>query len=179
MVSLRCKMLVAEELKKIGFNNATVGLGEAEINEPISAGHYNEISQALGKSGFELLEDKKSILVHKIKNVIIEVVHYSEEPLRHTFSVYLSTRLDYDYVYLSNLFSEHFGVTIEKFYIHHKIERAKELLRYDELTLTEIAFKLDYCSVAHLSNQFKKITGLSPTNFKKRKDKARTLLEDI
>jgi YesN/AraC family two-component response regulator len=179
MVSLRCKMVVTEELKKIGFHSATVGLGEAEINEEISAQHYNQIRQALERSGFELLEDRKSILIQKIKNVIIDIVHYSEEPLVHNLSVYLSARLDYDYIYLSNLFSEQTGVTIEKFYIHHKIERVKELLTYEELTLTEIALKLHYCSVAHLSNQFKKVTGLSPTGFKKRKDKTRSFLEDI
>ena len=179
MVSLRCKMVVTEELKKIGFQNATVSLGEAEINGDISAWQYNQIRQALEKSGFELLEDKKSILVQKIKNTIIDIVHYSEEPLIQNLSVYLSARLDYDYIYLSNLFSEQLGVTIENFYIHHKIERAKELLIYGELTLTEIAFKLHYCNVAHLSNQFKKITGFSPSDFKKRKDKTRSFLEDI
>ena len=179
MISLRCKMAVTAELIKIGFLNATVGLGEVETNSDVSACQYSQLRQALERSGFELLEDKKSILVQKIKNVIIDVVHNSEDQLIHTLSVYLSDRLDYDYIYLSNVFSEYLGVTIEHFYIHHKIERVKELLMYNELTLTEIAFKMHYCNVGHLSNQFKKITGLSPTDFKKRKDKTRSFLEDI
>ena len=179
MVSLRCAMAVTAELKKIGFCNATVTLGVVETNADVSPCQYSRIRLALEELGFGLLEDKKSILVQKIKNVIIDVVHNSEEPLIHTLSVYLSDRLDYDYIYLSNVFSQQLGVTIENFYIHHKIERVKELLMYNELTITEIAFKMHYCNVAHLSNQFKKITGLSPTDFKKRKDKTRSFLEDI
>jgi YesN/AraC family two-component response regulator len=172
-------MLVNDELQKLGFLSFTVSLGEAEINEEISALQYNQLRQALVKSGFGLLEDKKSILVEKIKNAIITLVHYSEELLVYNLSAYLIARLDYDYTYMSNLFSEKMGITIEKFYIKHKIERAKELLIYDEHSLTEIAFILQYRSVAHLSGQFKKIVGLTPSCFKKQQDKKRTFLEDI
>ena len=171
MVSVRCKGVVAGELKRIGIQNAVVDLGRVETNEDVSPCQYIQLRNALESSGFRLLEDKKSILVQKIKNVIIEVVLHSEEPLILTLSAYLSDQLDYDYTYLSNLFSENQGITIENFYIRHKIERVKELLLFNELTLTEIAFKMHYCNVAHLSNQFKKITGFSPRDFKQQKTK--------
>ena len=125
------------------------------------------------------MDDKKSILIERIKKVIVELVHYSEDPLNINFSDYLSQKLNYDYTYMANLFSESQGVTIEHFLIVHKIERVKELLVYDELNITEIAWKMHYSSVAHLSNQFKKITGLTPSFFKKIKDKKRGNLEDV
>jgi AraC-like DNA-binding protein len=134
---------------------------------------------ALKKSGIELMDDKKAILIEKIKITIIELVHYSEELLKINFSDYLSQKLHYDYTYLANLFSESQGLTIEHFLIVHKIERVKELLVYDELNISEIAWKMGYSSVAHLSNQFRKITGLSPSFFKKLKDKKMKALEDI
>ena len=179
MVSIRCKMLVKAELEKLGIHYRKVELGEAEIEENISPEKWNELNAALKKSGIELMDDKKSILIEKIKTVIIELVHYSEEPLEINFSAYLSKKLDHDYTYLANLFSESKGTTIEHFLIVHKIERVKELLVYDELNITEIAWKLGYSSVAHLSNQFKKMTGLTPSFFKKIKEKKRDALEDI
>ena len=156
-----------------------VELGEVEIIECISAAQREQFREALSQSGLELMDDKKSILIQKIKNIIIELVHYSEEPLPLKFSEYLSQKLNYDYTYLANLFSEVQGTTIAKFLITHKIERVKELLVYDELNLTEIAYQMHYKSVAHLSAQFKKVTGLTPSYFKHLKDKRRSMLEDM
>jgi len=179
MVSIRCKMLVKTELEKFGLHYKTVELGEAEIEEQISPEQWQALNAALKKSGIELMEDKKSILIEKIKNIIVELVHYADEPLEVNFSDYLSAKLNLDYTYLANLFSETQGITIEHFLISHKIERVKELLIYDELNITEIAWKMHYSSVAHLSNQFKKMTGLTPSFFKKIKHKKRDGLEDV
>lgn len=179
MVSIRCKMVVKSELEKLGLHCHTVALGEAEISESISAAQREQIKAALLKSGLELMDDKKSMLIEKIKNVIIELVHYSDELPKTNFSDYLSEKLHYDYTYLANLFSEVQGTTIQHFMIMHKIERVKELLMYEELNLTEIAYKLHYSSVAHLSNQFKKITGLTPSHFKQLRDKRRRMLENV
>ena len=171
MVSLRCKMIVKSELEKLGLHFTIVELGEVEIEEKLSVQKTAELQEALLKSGLELLEDKKSMLIEKIKNIIVEMIHYSDESPTHNFSAYLSEKLNYDYNYISGLFSEVKGTTIEHYIISHKIERAKELLIYNDLTLTEIAYKLHYSSVAHLSNQFKKVTGLTPSFFKKMKHK--------
>jgi AraC-like DNA-binding protein len=179
MVSIRCKMLVKAELEKQGLHYKNVELGLAEIEEDLSSEQWDKLNSALKRSGIELMDDKKSILVEKIKNIIVEQVHYAEERLEINFSDYLSAKLNHDYTYLANLFSETQGTTIEQFHIVHKIERVKELLIYDELNITEIAWKMDYSSVAHLSNQFKKITGLTPSFFKRLKDKKRRTLEDI
>jgi AraC-like DNA-binding protein len=179
MVSIRCKILVKAELDKLGLHYKSIELGEAEIEEEITPKQWDELNIALKKSGIELMENKKSILIEKIKNIIVELVHYSEEPLEINFSEYLSQKMHQDYTYLANLFSETQGVTIEHFHIIHKIERVKELLVYDELSITEIAWKMHYSSVAHLSNQFKKMTGLTPSFFKKIKNKKRITLEDI
>ena len=179
MVSLRCKMIVKSELERMGLHFITVELGEIEIEGDLSQQQLQEFQNALLKSGLELMEDKKSILIEKIKNIVVEMIHYSEEPPVLNFSSYLSSMLGYDYNYLSNLFSEVKGTTIEHFIISHKIERAKELLIYNELTLTEIAEKLHYSNVAHLSNQFKKVTGLTPTFFKKMKNKRLIALENL
>ena len=179
MVCIRCKMVVKEELTKLGLHYTTVELGEAEILEKISDDHREQFRAALLVSGLELMDDKKSVLIQKIKNIIIELAHYSEEPLRVNLSEFLSQKLDHDYTYLANLFSEVQGTTIEKFFIAHKIERVKELLVYDELNLTEIAYLMHYSSVAHLSTQFKKVTGLTPSYFKQLKDKRRSMLEDV
>lgn len=179
MVCLRCKMVVKEELTKLGIHFTTVELGEAEVVEDITAQQHDQIKAALLKSGLELMDDKKSILIQKIKNVIIESVHYSQEPLTVNFSEYLSQKLNYDYTYLANLFSEVQGTTIEKFLIAHKIERVKELLVYNELNLTEISYRMHYSSVAHLSAQFKKVTGLTPSHFKQLKNKRRSMLDDM
>lgn len=179
MVSLRCKMAVKEELKKLGLHFIIVEMGVVEIMENITTEQREQIKIALLKSGLELMDDKKAVLIEKIKNVIIEMVHYSDELPKTNFSDYLSEKLSYDYTYLANLFSETQGTTIEKFTISHKIERVKELIIYDELNLTEIAWKMHYSSVAHLSNQFKKITGLTPSHFKKLKNRIRKPIEDI
>ena len=179
MVSLRCKMLVKSELEKLNLPYSMVELGEAEVTENITKEQHQQLREALLASGLELMEDKKSILIEKIKNIIVEMVHYSEEPPATNFSDYLSEKLDYDYNYLSNLFSEVKGTTIGHYIISHKIERAKELLMYNELTLSEIAFKLHYSSVSHLSNQFKKVTGLTPSFFKKMKHKRFTAHENL
>jgi len=179
MVSLRCKMIVKSELEKMHLRFAVVELGEVEIMEELSSKQQQELKISLLKSGLELLEDKKSMLIEKIKNIVIEMIHYSDEPPLLNFSNYLSEKLNYDYNYLSNLFSEVKGTTIEHFIISHKIERAKELLIYNELTLTEIAEKLHYSNVAHLSNQFKKVTGLTPTFFKKMRHKRLIALENL
>jgi AraC-like DNA-binding protein len=172
-------MAVKEELKKLGLHFIVLELGEVEIMEDISLEQRNELKLGLINSGLELMDDKRSVLIEKIKNAIIEMVHHSDEMIKVNFSDYLSEKLHHDYTYLANLFSEIQGVTIEHFIINHKIERIKELIIYDELNITEIAWKMNYSSVAHLSNQFKKVTGLSPSHFKQMKDKRRNQIEDI
>ena len=172
-------MVVKSELEKLGLHYLVVELGEADIMENISPEQTEKFREALLKSGLELMDDKKSVLIQKIKNVIIELAHYSEEPLTVNFSEYLSQKLHHDYTYLANLFSEVQGTTIEKFLITHKIERVKELLVYNELNLTEIAYLMHYSSVAHLSAQFKKVTGLTPSHFKQLRDKRLSMLEDV
>lgn len=179
MVSTRCKMVVKDELKNLGLHFIIVDMGIVEIMENISAKQHEQLRVSLHKSGLELMDDKKAVLIEKIRNVIIEMVHYSDELPKTNFSDYLTEKLNYDYTYLANLFSEIQGTTIEKFIILHKVERVKELIIYDELSLTEIAWNMHYSSVAHLSNQFKKITGLTPSHFKKLKDKRRKAIEDI
>ncbi len=179
MVSNRCKMTVKEVLKGLGLHFIVVDLGEVEIMENLSEDIRNQLKQALLVSGLELMDDKRAVLIERIKTAIIEMVHHSDEMIKVNFSTYLSEKLNHDYTYLSNLFSEIQGTTIEQFIISHKIERIKELIIYDELNITEIAWKLNYSSVAHLSNQFKKITGLSPSHFKQLKVKRRNPIEDI
>lgn len=179
MVSTRCKMVVKEELKKMGLHFVVVDLGEVDIMENLSFEQREQLKKELLVSGLELMDDKRAVLIEKIKNVIIEMVHYSDELPKVNYSDYISEKLNHDYTYLSNIFSEVKGITIQQFIIEHKIERAKELLLYDELNLTEISYKLNYSSVAHLSNQFKKVTGLSPSHFKQLKDKRRSPIEDI
>ena len=174
MVCIRCKMVVKSELEKLGVHYTSVELGEAEIKDDISTEQLVQLSIALNKTGLKLMDDKKNILVEKIKAFIIELVHYNEEQIKVTLSDYLSEKLNHDYIYLATLFSEVKGTTIEQFYLAHKIEKVKELLVYNELSLTEIAFKLNYSSVSHLSNQFKKMTGLTPSHFKHLKNKRRS-----
>jgi AraC-like DNA-binding protein len=179
MVSMRCKMAVKEVLKKLGLHFIIVDMGEVEIMETITPGQREQVRVALHKSGLELMDDKKAVLIEKVKNVIIEMVHYKDDLPKINFSDLLSEKLKYDYTYLANLFSEIQGTTIEKFIISHKIERVKELIIYDELSLSEIAWKMHYSSVAHLSNQFKKVTGLTPSHFKSLKNKRRKAIEDV
>ena len=178
MVSSRCKMLVKEEFNKLGLH-FIVDMGVVDIMEDITPEQREQIRSALLKSGLELMDDKKAVLIEKIKAVIIEMIHYTDDLPKVNFSDFLSEKLNYDYTYLANLFSEVQGTTIEKFIISHKIERVKELIIYDELNLTEIAWNMHYSSVAHLSNQFKKITGLTPSHFKNLKDKRRSPIEDV
>jgi len=179
MVSLRCKMLVKDELKKLGLKFIIVDLGTVEIMGELTDNQHDELKINLLKSGLELMDDKKSILIEKIINVIVEMIQYSDEVPKVNYSDYISEKLDYDYTYLSNIFSEVKGITIQQFIIIHKIERIKELLLYDELNLSEISYKLNYSSVAHLSNQFKKITGLTPSYYKKLKKKRTSNLENL
>jgi AraC-like DNA-binding protein len=179
MVSLRCKMVVKEELRKLGLHFIVVDLGEIEIMEDISDQQREELKTALLNSGLELMDDKRAVLIEKIRNVIVEMIHYADELPKINYSDYISEKLNYDYTYLSNLFSEVKGITIQQFIITHKIERVKELLLYDELNLTEISYRLQYSSVAHLSNQFKKVTGLTPSQFRHLKDRHRNPIEEI
>lgn len=179
MVSLRCKLLVKHELEKLGFHHTSIELGLVEIKESITDEQKQQLKSNLKVSGLELLDNKKSILIDKIKNVIIEMIHYSDEVPKVNYSDYISEKLGYDYTYLSNMFSEVKGITIQHFIINHKIERAKELILYDELNLTEIAYRLHYSSVAHLSNQFKKVTGKSPSFYKKIGEKRKNNLENL
>ena len=179
MVCVRCKMVVKEELKKMRLHYVVVELGEVEVMEDLSAEQHDQFKTALQRSGLELMDDKKSMLIERIKGIIVELTHYSEEPLAVKLSTYLSQKLEHDYGYLANLFSEVTGTTIEKFFIAHRIERVKELLVYNELNLTEIAYQMHYSSVAHLSMQFKKVTGLTPSHFKQLRDKRRSMLEDV
>ena len=166
MVSNRCKMIVKSDFEDLGLHYIMVELGVVEIMEDIPAEKRKLLDIRLKQSGLGLLEDKKSVLIEKIKNIIVELVHYSDKQLETNFSDYLSEKLNYNYTYLANLFSENQGTTIERFYLTHKIERVKELLVYDEISLTEIAYKLHYSSVAHLSNQFKRMTGITPSHYK-------------
>lgn len=179
MVCSRCKMVVKSELEKLGLQLLAVDLGEVEIVAPISAQLKSEIAERLKGFGFELIDDKKSRLIDKIKTLIIELVHQQNAQLNTNLSDYLSKNLAQDYSSLSNLFSEVEDTTIEKFFINQKIEKVKELLLYDELTLSEIAFQMNYSSVAYLSNQFKKVTGFSPSHYKQLKDKKRRQIEDL
>ena len=180
MVSLRCKLVVKSALEELGMHHTLVNLGEVEILEDINEAQKESLKEILSKAGLELMEDQKAILIEKIKNIVVELIHYSEEELRVNFSTYLSEKLHHDYTYLSNLFSEVTGGTLEHFIIAHKIEKVKELLLYDELNLTEIANKLHYSSVSHLSFQFKKVTGLTPSYFKKIKGyRDRIQLENV
>lgn len=179
MVSIRCKLMVKEALMQLGLHYVFVNLGEIDILEELTTEQREQLRAALKKSGLELMDDKKAILIERIKNAIVEMVHYSDEPLKINFSVFLAEKMQYDYTYLANLFSEVVGTTIEHFIIAHKIERVKELIVYDELNLTQISYLLNYSSVAHLSNQFKKVTGLTPSHFKKLKLKRRGGLDEV
>ncbi len=179
MVSNRCKMAVKAALKNLGLHFIVVDLGEVDIMEDLSAEQKAQLKSDLLQSGLELMDDKRGILIEKIKNAIVEMVHHTDENLKVNFSDYLSEKLHHDYTYMANLFSEVQGTTIGQFIIAHKIERVKELIIYGELNISEIAWKMNYSSVAHLSNQFKKATGLTPTHFKQLKDKRRSPIEEI
>ncbi len=179
MVSARCKTAVKQVLKSMGLHFIVVDLGEVDILENLSSQQLEELRALLSDVGFELMDDKRAILIQQIKNIVIEMVHHSDVLIKTNFSDYLSSKLNHDYTYMANLFSEVQGTTIEHFIILHKIERIKELIMYNELNITEISYKMNYSSVAHLSNQFKKVTGLSPTHFKQLKVKKRKPIEEI
>ena len=168
MVCIRCMVVVKSEIEKLGLTLESVELGLAVIKDPVSAMQLEDLNTVLKKAGLEIMDDKKSRLIEKIKLIVVELIHYSEEPVSIKFSEFLTSKLHYDYTYLSNLFALTQGTTLEHYIIYHKIERVKELLVYDELTLTEITFRMNYSSVAHLSKQFKKTTGETPSNFKNR-----------
>lgn len=172
-------MVVKAELVKLGLHFVMVELGVVDIMETISSETRLQLQTSLQQSGLELMDDKRAMLIEKIKTVVIEMVHYADERPKTNFSDYLSEKLNYDYTYLANIFSEVTSTTIEHYIIAHKIEKVKELLIYDELSLTQISYKLHYSSVAHLSNQFKKVTGLTPTHFKNMKERRRKPLEEI
>ena len=179
MVCSRCKMVVKDELIKFGLHPTTVELGEVEITEELDTERKKTLDHVFHSFGFELIDDKKSQLIANIKNTIIELVHYSADQLKTNFSSFISIKLHHDYNYLSNLFSEVEGTTIEKYFIAQKIEKVKELLKYGQLSLSEIADSLGYSSVAYLSNQFKKQTGLTPTFYKSLRQNNRKNLEDL
>lgn len=179
MVSLRCKMVVKAALEDMGIHFRMIDLGTVEIMDDITEKQRKSLYQTLSKSGLELMDDKKAVLIEKIKNIIIEMVHYTDEIPKVNYSLYISEKLHLDYTYLSKTFSEVKGITIEQYIISHKIERVKELLLYDELNLTQISYIMNYSSVAHLSKQFKKVTGLTPSFFKQLKDKRRIALENV
>ncbi|WP_243431442.1 helix-turn-helix domain-containing protein [Algoriphagus lutimaris] len=172
-------MLVEQEMNKLGFKDIKVELGLLDIKEDVSSKQLKTLSATLLLSGLEVLEDKKDIIVERIKNVIIEMIHYSEELPTENYSDFLSGKMKYDYKYISNLFSEKKGISIQQFIILNKIERVKELLLYGELNLSQISTKLHYSSIAHLSNQFKKVTGMTPSHFNKMKLKRNSNLEEL
>ena len=179
MVSTRCKMVVKDILRKLGYHFILVDLGEVEVMEELSVEQLSELKKSLYSVGLELMDNKKAILIERIKIVIVELVHYAEDLPVIKFSDYLSQKLNHDYTYMANLFSDVQGTTIEQYMIGHKVERIKELIIYGELNITEIAYKMNYSSVAHLSSQFKKVTGLSPSHFKNLKEKKRNPINEI
>lgn len=179
MVCDRCKMVVRDTMEKFGLTAVAVELGEVELNRPLTDTERKALNQALQQLGFDLIDDKKSLLIEKIKLIILELIRQKDGEMTANLSETLSARLHHDYNYLSNLFSEVEGVTIEKYFIAQKIERVKELLVYDELSLSEIAFRLNYSSVAYLSSQFKKVTGLTPSHFKNIRSVKRKSLDKV
>lgn len=179
MVSARCKMLVKEILKEMGLHFIVVELGEIEVMEDIAAEQHEQLRLMLQESGLELMTDKKISLVDNIKKAINELVNNGNEMYGTNYSAYISKKLGHEYNYLSNLFSEMKGITIRQFIINQKVEKIKEMIVYDDLNITEIAWKMNYSSVAHLSNQFKKVTGFPPSHFKRLKEMRSNLPEAI
>ena len=179
MVSNCCKMKVREELKKLGLHFIIIDLGEVEIMENISMEQRKQLKISLLNWGLELIDDEKAVLIEKIKNTIVEMVYNTEETVKVKFSDFLSKKLNHGYNYLAKLFSNELGITIQLFTMSTKIERVKELIIYGELSISEIAWKMNYSSVAHLSSQFKKITGMSPSHFQHLKEKRRIPIEEI
>jgi len=178
MVCDRCTIVVGQELEKLGIAPSSIALGEVILRDEPTPSLLSEIRGALARVGFGLIDDKKSRTIEQIRNAIIDVVQHQKK-LKTNLSDYLAEQIGRDYAYLSTLFSEVEGTTIEQFYIHQKIEKVKELLVYDELNLSQIAYALGYSSVAHLSNQFKKVTGLTPSHFKKIGDNKRIPIDKV
>lgn len=179
MVSLRCKLLVKSELEKLGIPYTSIDLGEVHLKKPLSVELRQILKELLHVSGLELMHDKKAVLIEKIINIIIETIHYSDELPTINFSVILSEKLEHNYHYLAEIFSKTKGITLEHFIILHKVEKIKELIIYGELNLTEISYRMHYSSVSHLSKQFKKVTGLTPTFFRNLALRERKNLEDV
>lgn len=179
MVCSRCQMVVKSELTRLGLHYTNVKIGEADVVENLLPEQKKKLDQELRRYGLQLLNNRKNILVEKIKAAIIELVHFSDDEIKMNLSDYLSDKLHYDYTYLANIFSQVKGTTIEQFHLLHKIEKVKELIVYEELNMTEIAYKMHYSSVAHMSNQFKKFTGLTPTQFKNLAYKRRDSIENV
>jgi len=179
MVCGRCKLIVRKELEKLGLLVRAIELGEVELAEPIDEEMKKHVSIRLNSFGFELISDKRSKTIEQVKNLIRELVHDKNNEIEMNLSDYLRQKTNSDYNTLSNLFSEVEGITIEKYFILQKIERVKELLMYDEMSLSEIAYALNYSSVAYLSNQFKKITGLTPSHFKNLKNNMRKHIDEL
>lgn len=180
MVCHRCKMVVKSELEKLGLHPITIALGEVAIEEKsLGKRKADELTKVLNSVGFELIDDKKSRLIEEIKTFIIYSIHYNQKQPKKKFSELLSQHLHHDYSYISNLFSEVEGITIEQYIITQRIEKVKELLLYDEMSLSQIALELDYSSTAHLSAQFKKTTGFTPTRFKQMGVQGRRSLDDV
>lgn len=173
MVSTRCKIVVRDVLNEMGLHFVIVELGEVDIMEDITTTQREQLRTKLQDVGLELMEDKRTILLEKIKYAILDIVHNRVEDKRINFSHYLSKKLGYSYTYLASIFSETSGTTIEQYMIVQKVEHVKELITYDQLSISEIAWKMNYSSAAHLSNQFKKVTGFSPSQFKNLKNKKR------
>ena len=179
MVCDRCIMVVQNELEKLGLDAKNIKLGEVILSKEITSLEKENLSKTLEPLGFEVIDDKKGRIIEKIKNIIIDLVHHQDSDVKTNLSGVLSDKLHHDYNYLSNLFSEVEGTTIEKYFIAQKVEKVKELLVYDELSLSEIANRLNYSSVAYLSNQFKKVTGLTPSHFKQIKEDKRKPLDKV
>lgn len=179
MVCNRCIMVVQDELEKLGMDFTSIKLGEVTLTKELTSDERNSLENVLVPLGFEVIDDKKSRIIEKIKNTIIDLVHHQDNDSKNNLSDILSKELNHDYNYLSNLFSEVEGTTIEKYFIAQKIEKIKELLVYDELSLSEIADRLNYSSVAYLSNQFKKVTGLTPSHFKQIREDRRKPLDKV
>ena len=180
MVCHRCILAVRAEAEKLGFHDTVISLGQMKINKAEIDGHeLHKLKTALHNLGFEIIDDKKSRLIEQVKNIVIEKIHHSDSDINNNWSVLIASDMHYEYNYISNLFSSIEGITIEQFIIRQKIEKVKELLFYDELTLSEIAFRMGYSSAAYLTNQFKKITGMPPGQFRKLIVKNRNPIDNL